>query len=108
MLAPEIETLAWAEQIALDDAMYRSQLAYLLERSVFYQKKLKGFPPGGLADISALPFTEKSEIRVSCTADSPIGAHLCVERPDIVRIYSTSGAPNWPAAIKNCWARSKS
>lgn len=99
MLAPEIETLPWAEQIALDDAMYRSQLAYLLGRSVFYQKKLKGFPPGGLADISALPFTEKSEIRVSCTADNPIGTHLCVERPDIVRIYSTSGTTGTPSYI---------
>ena len=33
MLAPEIEALPWAEQLALDDASYRAQLAYLFERS---------------------------------------------------------------------------
>ena len=40
MLAPEVETLPWEEQLALDDASYRAQLAYLLERSAFYREKL--------------------------------------------------------------------
>ena len=42
MLEPEVETRPWAEQLALDDASYRSQLAYLLERSPFYREKLAG------------------------------------------------------------------
>ena len=29
MLEPEVETLPWPEQLALDDASYRTQLAYL-------------------------------------------------------------------------------
>ena len=37
MLAPEVETRPWAEQLALDDARYRTQLAYLFERSAFYR-----------------------------------------------------------------------
>lgn len=99
MLAPEIESLPWAEQIVLDDAMYRKQMAYLMERSAFYKAKLRGFTAGGLADIAALPFTEKNEIRASCTADNPIGTHLCVERSEICRIYSTSGTTGTPSYI---------
>ena len=29
-LEPEIETRPWAEQVAIDDAAYREQIAYLL------------------------------------------------------------------------------
>ena len=40
LLEPEVETRPWAEQLALDDAAYRAQLAYLFERSAFYREKL--------------------------------------------------------------------
>ena len=40
MLAPEVETRPWAEQLAIDDAAYREQLAYLFSRSGFYREKL--------------------------------------------------------------------
>jgi phenylacetate-CoA ligase len=99
------ETLPWTEQQAADDASFRSQIAYLFERSAFYREKLTaaGFPDAGsidgLAAIASLPFTEKSEIRASCTADNPIGAHLCVERSELVRIFSTSGTTGTPSYI---------
>ena len=32
---------------------------------------------GGLAEIAALPLTEKRELRATCTPENPIGAHLC-------------------------------
>jgi phenylacetate-CoA ligase len=99
------ETLPWAEQRAADDVSFRSQVAYLFERSVFYRDKLAGagFPDaravGGLAGIADLPFTEKSEIRASCTSENPVGTHLCVERSEIVRIFSTSGTTGTPSYI---------
>ena len=105
MLAPEVETRPWAEQLAIDDAAYREQLAYLVDRSDFYREKLTaaGFASagaaGGLAEIAALPLTEKQEIRASCTPDNPIGAHLCASRSEIVRIYSTSGTTGTPSYI---------
>jgi phenylacetate-CoA ligase len=104
MLAPEVETRPWAEQFVIDDAQYRNQLDYLLAHSAFYQKKFEaaGIGPsgaGGLADIGQLPFTEKSEIRASCTAENPIGSHLCVDRSEIMRIYSTSGTTGTPSYI---------
>jgi phenylacetate-CoA ligase len=82
-----------------DADAYRKQIAYLLERSPFYREKLAGHDPGDLEDIASLPLTDKSEIRASVTPESPIGAHLCAERHEIVRIYSTSGTTGTPSYI---------
>ena len=99
MLEPEVETRPWAEQLALDDASYRTQLAYLLERSPFYREKLDGFETGGLAEIAQLPLTEKDELRQTRTPENPFGAHLCAEPRELVRIYSTSGTTGTPSYI---------
>ena len=105
MLAPEVEALPWAEQLAKDDASYRVQLAYLFEHSAFYREKLGAAgldsapAAGGLEDIAQLPFTYKNEIRATCTPANPFGAHLCVEASEIVRIYSTSGTTGAPSFI---------
>ena len=105
MLEPEVETRPWAEQLALDDASYREQLAYLLERSPFYREKLgaagvaSAGDAGGLDEIARLPLTEKAELRATVTAENPIGAHLCATREEIVRIYSTSGTTGTPSYI---------
>lgn len=102
MLAPEVETRPWAQQLELDDARYRTQLAYLFDHSPFYREKLgaAGFASaGGLADIGQLPLTEKQEIRATCTPENPIGAHLCAAQSEIARIYSTSGTTGTPSYI---------
>jgi phenylacetate-CoA ligase len=100
MLDPEVESRPWAEQLALDDESYRAQLAYLLERSPFYREKLAGADTtSGLDGIAELPLTEKDELRASRTDENPIGAHLCVERSEIVRIYSTSGTTGAPSYV---------
>ena len=105
ILAPDVETRPWAQQLVVDDVSYRAQLAYLFERSPFYRAKLAeaGFtsPPaaGGLAEIAQLPLTEKSELRATCTTDNPIGAHLCATSSEIVRIYSTSGTTGDPSYV---------
>jgi phenylacetate-CoA ligase len=89
-----------AEQRALDDAAYRDQLAYLLERSPFYREKLAGHDAGaGLDRIAELPLTEKRELKATCTRENPIGAHLCVAPAEFVRIYSTSGTTGAPSYI---------
>jgi len=105
MLAPEVETRPWAEQLAIDDASYREQLAYLFERSGFYREKLAAAglaaatEAGGLDAVTRLPFTEKQELRATKTSENPIGAHLCAERWEIIRIYSTSGTSGAPSYI---------
>jgi phenylacetate-CoA ligase len=105
MLAPEVEARPWVEQLVLDDETYRAQLAYLLARSAFYRQKLTAAgvasaeAAGTLADIAKLPLTDKQELRAAVTRENPIGAHLCVEPADIVRIYSTSGTTGAPSYI---------
>src|SRR5918996_1571762 len=105
MLAPEVETRPWADQLAIDDASYRTQLAYLFDRSAFYREKLTaaGFAAaeaaGRLADIARLPLTDKAEIRAACTPANPIGTHLCAEPSETVRIYSTSGTTGVPSYV---------
>jgi phenylacetate-CoA ligase len=84
----------------MDDASYRIQLRYLLERSRFYRERLADAEAaGGLANIDQLPLTEKDELRATRTADNPIGAHLCAEPHEIVRIYSTSGTTGAPSYV---------
>jgi phenylacetate-CoA ligase len=105
MLAPEVESLRWEEQIGLDDAAYRDQLVYLFERSGFFRAKLAaaGFgsaeQAGGLAEIAALPLTDKAELRGGVTPENPVGTHLCASPQEIVRIYSTSGTTGTPSYI---------
>jgi phenylacetate-CoA ligase len=105
MLAPEVETRPWDEQLALDDVSYREQLAYLFERSAFYREKLgdagvaSSSEAGGLADSAELPLTEKRELKDTVTPENPVGTHLCATRDEIVRIYSTSGTTGTPSYI---------
>ena len=102
---PGIETRPWAEQLAIDDVAYREQVSYLYERSRFYRAKLTtaGFASagaaGGLAEIAQLPLTEKQELKATASPGNPVGGHLCAERAEIVRIYSTSGTTGTPSYI---------
>lgn len=105
MLDPDVESRSWPAQLALDDESYRAQVAYLFERSAFYREKLgaAGFGSpgavGGLAEIGRLPLTDKDELRATCTPEQPIGAHLCANQSEIVRIYSTSGTTGMPSYV---------
>jgi phenylacetate-CoA ligase len=105
MLEPEVETRPWQDQLELDDASYRTQLDYLLQRSPLYREKLAAAgiehasDAGGLADIAKLPLTDKQELRESRTPENPVGGHLCASREEIVRIYSTSGTTGEPSYV---------
>ncbi|MFO7571099.1 MAG: AMP-binding protein [Gaiellaceae bacterium] len=105
ILERAVETRPWDEQIALDDESYRAQLGYLFEHSAFYREKLgaagiaSAEEAGGLADAGQLPLTEKAELKATAMQENPVGAHLCVSRSEIVRIYSTSGTTGTPSYI---------
>ena len=87
------------------DAVYRSQIAFLFDRSRFYRQKFRdgGFARprdvGGLDSISRLPFTEKDELRLASSDENPLGTHLAVPMSEVVRIYSTSGSTGAPSYI---------
>jgi phenylacetate-CoA ligase len=105
MLDPGVEARPWEQQLGLDDAAYRRQLAYLFDRSAFYRRKLgeagirSAEEAGGLAGIGRLPVTEKREVKDTATPANPIGDHLCAAPEEIVRIYSTSGTTGTPSFI---------
>ncbi len=105
ILEPAVETRPWDEQLAVDDAPYREQLQYLFARSAFYREKLGAAgidgpeAAGGLDEIGNLPYTETGELRETVRDANPVGAHLCAERSEIVRIYSTSGTTGAPSYI---------
>ncbi len=102
---PDIETRPLDEQFALDRASYRKQVAYLLENSRFYRRKLQaaGFDgPGAvgeLDDIATLPFTEKDEIRETQATVPPFGEHLACPPEDLQRVFSTSGTTGVPCYL---------
>jgi phenylacetate-CoA ligase len=83
----------------VDGESYRTQIAYLLERSSFYRAKLGAAVSDRLADIAQLPLTAKEELRATVTRESPFGAHFCAEPSELVRIYSTSGTTGAPSYI---------
>ena len=94
------ESASWQDQRAVDDASYRAQLRYLLERSPFYRDKLAGFDTsGGLDELAGLPLTDKRELKETCSRENPFGAQLCADPQEIVRIYSTSGTTGTPSYI---------
>jgi phenylacetate-CoA ligase len=96
----DVERVPWEEQRALDDASFREQLAYLLERSPFYREKLAGADVGGgLDEIARLPLTEKRELKATATRENPFGAQLCVSPSELARVYSTSGTTGAPSYI---------
>ncbi len=105
MLDPKVEIRSWEAQLAVDDASYRLQLAYLFERSAFYREKLAATgvdsadDAGGLVEIAELPLTEKQELKATATDENPIGSHQCAAPSEIVRIYSTSGTTGTPSYI---------
>src|SRR5215831_19246084 len=105
MLEPDIETLPWAQQREADDGEFHRQIAYLFANSRFYQRKLvsAGFKSpesvGGLDSIAVLPFTEKAELRASCSETNPIGTQLAKPFEKLVRIFSTSGTTGAPSYI---------
>ena len=105
MLEPDVEARSPAAQRREDDATYRRQVGYLYDNSPFYRAKLTaaGFKSavqvGGLADLHALPFTEKDELRATRSATDPIGTHLAQPLDKVARIFSTSGTTGVPSYV---------
>ena len=105
MHAPHIEAAPWDEQVALDDAAYRAQVAYLFERSPFYRDKLRARASDAAdrrrarRDRRAAASPRRTSSARAATPDNPIGAHLAAPMAEIVRIYSTSGTTGTPSYI---------
>lgn len=90
--------------VAHQFALLRRQLGHLYERSPFYRRKLAaaGIHPEairGFAELAAIPFTEKEELRQSQAAHPPWGDFACIEPRDAVRVFQTSGTTGKPVRV---------
>lgn len=96
-LAPQEQV----ERIQL--AKLRDQLHYLLDRSPFYAEKLRDAPApediGSLAEMAALPFTEKDELRESLAAVGGLGHHGAADPASLVQIQASSGTTGRPSYV---------
>ena len=100
----EMKTLLPEMFFRIQEEHLMKQLDYVWKHFVLYQEKYRvaGMERGdikSLPDLSKLPFTEKYEIRESLVSSPPLGKHACVEKGDVIRIYSTSGTTGNPNYI---------
>jgi phenylacetate-CoA ligase len=79
----------------------RRQLAYLAERSAFYRRRLGDLPSRlrTIADLRAIDYTTKDDLRARQERDPPFGDYLCAPREALVRLHVTSGTTGAPVAI---------
>ncbi|MDP6344049.1 MAG: phenylacetate--CoA ligase family protein [Alphaproteobacteria bacterium] len=89
---------------ALQDQKLREQMAYLQERSAFYQRK---YQAAGIAfsdirsvdDLAGVPFTVKQELRDSLAEAPPYGLHQAADLADIVQMQASSGTTGNPSYV---------
>ena len=80
------ETLQWER--------LRVTLAWATERVPFYAERLRGGALRGLADLAALPFTRKSDLR----EHYPFGL-LAVPPGELARLHASSGTKGKPTVV---------
>lgn len=83
--------------------MLEHQLTFVLENSLFYQKKFREIISRTKLShkeiFSELPFTTKTELLQDQQENAPFGNNLCVSRNDILRIHKTSGTTQKPLIL---------
>jgi phenylacetate-CoA ligase len=100
----EVESLPPERARRLQDERLREQLAYLAERSHFYQAKFAehDVDPASVRtvdDLDRLPFTEKQELRDSLADAPPLGRHVAAAENEIVQIQASSGTTGSPSYV---------
>ncbi|UOQ74557.1 phenylacetate--CoA ligase family protein [Hymenobacter cellulosilyticus] len=91
LFQPEIERMPLAQLRELQNARLRQQVEYVYHRVPFYKAKLEalGIHPSsfkGLADITKLGFTRKTDFR----DNYPFGL-FAVPQPEVARLHCSSG-----------------
>ncbi|GAA1700075.1 AMP-binding protein [Microcella alkalica] len=96
-----LETQPWSDITALHESLLQRQLDYVVDRSEFYQRRLgkQRSQITSLADLGALPFTTKEDLRESLIAHPPLGFHLAVDEAEVVQIQSSSGTTGMPTYV---------
>jgi phenylacetate-CoA ligase len=90
----EAETLAPGARAALQFERLRQTVAWATERVPFHRDRLAGRRVERLEDLTALPFTRKSDLR----EQYPFGV-FAVPRPELARIHASSGTKGKPTVV---------
>ena len=91
---PEAETLAAGARAALQLERLRQTVAWATERVPFYRERLATARVDRLADLAALPFTRKPDLR----DHYPFGL-LAVPQPELARVHASSGTKGKPTVV---------
>ena len=99
----ELETLPWAEVERWQATRIAASLPALRQRSAMYAELHAALPPElplrSLADLQALPFTLKDDVRAAqdaATAEQPFGRNQAAAQSEIVQVLSSSGTTGAP------------
>lgn len=99
----EVEAAPWEEIRRISVSAWERQFRRLRESSPFYARKWREAGAGtsfaSLADLSALPFTTKEELKQALDEDPPFGSNLCVSPDQVKRVYQTSGTTGSPSVL---------
>jgi phenylacetate-CoA ligase len=103
-LDPRFERASRAQMTRWQTARLREQVAHAYRNSPFYRRKLKaaGVRPDHvrrLADLAALPFTTKDELKENQAAHPPWGDVLAVPMAEVLRVHLTSATTGRPLAF---------
>jgi phenylacetate-CoA ligase len=90
----EAETLPAAARAALQRERLQQSVAWAVERVPFHRDRLGGRPIERLEDLTALPFTRKSDLRDLY----PFGL-FAVPRQELARIHASSGTKGKPTVV---------
>jgi phenylacetate-CoA ligase len=99
-----VESLPPAQVAEVQNAALTEQLAYVAANSEFYRRKFAATGADPLAvrtaaDLAALPFTEKHELRDSLAERRPLGLHQAAADADVVQIQASSGTTGSPSYV---------
>mgnify|MGYP000510095289 CR=1 FL=1 len=88
-------------------AAWAVQGDYVARNSTFYKDLWQGAaPPADLADLPALPLSDKAQLRVAQADHPPFGHYMAAPRADAVRLHRTSGttgqAMNLALSARDC------
>lgn len=97
----ELETMPWPRVQAMTFEKLQRQVGRVHDTSPYYRRKYEdaGVKPADIRtpeDLARLPFFEKEEERESQEQAPPLGAHLCVQPRDVVRVHASSGTTGTP------------
>ena len=91
---PAAECMTRAARETLQTERLRATLDWAIERVPFYADRLGGRAGRGRADLAALPFTRKSDLREAY----PFGL-FAVPRTELARLHASSGTKGKPTVV---------